>query len=141
MLVKRKVGRPFTKGKTGNPGGRPKFSKLSIALRAKLASCVPNSDETYAEAFARILCKAGLRGDRKAIEFISARAEGYPVASASLEITTPEVADDQLPQRIADLINRARELSALRDGSEDELELRVEDSQPLLPPAASDEES
>jgi hypothetical protein len=133
------------KGQSGNPGGRPKFSKLSLALRDRLASVVPGTDETYAEAFARILCAAGLRGDKQAIEFIATRCEGYPQASVDVKGTSrwsPEIeamTPEELRANIIRLLNKAKgRLDAEREHSSEEF-VSSEEEPPLLEAAAEEE--
>ena len=106
-------GRRFRPGQTGNPGGRPKYSKLSHALREKLASPVPGDGRSYADVFAEILCDAGLRGDKSAIEMILQRTEGYPRQAIEFEDKTPPIEDAELLDRAIDQILDEIEASAL----------------------------
>jgi hypothetical protein len=138
-------GRRFTKGKTGNPGGRPKFSKLSHALRDKLASAVPGDGRSYADVFAEILCNAGLRGDKQAIEFIATRCEGYPGQSVDVKGTSrwsPEIeamTPEELRANIIRLLNKAKgRLDAEREHSSEEF-VSSEEELPLLEAAAEEE--
>ena len=50
----RVVGRPFPKGQSGNPGGRPRklFTLLSDAIRAELGEIDPETSMTYAAVIA-----------------------------------------------------------------------------------------
>lgn len=151
----RGLGRRFQPGQTGNPGGRPKFSKLSHALRDRLASVVPGTNQTHAEAFAEILCNAGLRGDKHAIEFISARCEGYPSAALEVKDTTVGMpADEHLTETIVALLQKghmlaleaAKKRGDLRrvalmekiDALQDELAVLDAEEQQLLPAASAE---
>ncbi len=69
--------RPWAKGTSGNPGGRPRRDVLTEALKAQLAS--DDSDgRTFAEQIAAVRIKHALRGDVRAIREIADRTEGRP---------------------------------------------------------------
>ena len=69
--------RPWAKGTSGNPQGRPRRGALTEALKAQLAS--DDSDgRTVAEQIAAALIKRALRGDVRAIREIADRTEGRP---------------------------------------------------------------
>lgn len=55
--------KPFPKGTSGNPFGRPKVVLVSEALRAQLAEKMQGaSDSTLAEAVARALIAKAIKG-------------------------------------------------------------------------------
>ena len=73
--------RPFPKGRSGNPGGRPKGRSLTAILRAELdAPVAPGSNVTKAEAIAEKLVSLALAGDLAAIREVLDRTEGKAVA-------------------------------------------------------------
>ena len=82
-----KFGNRFKKGVSGNPGGRPKFAKLSEATRAALA-LDPNAKvepRTNAEAVALSAVKEAKRGNVGAFVAIADRCEGKPVSVLDLK--------------------------------------------------------
>lgn len=69
----------WTKGKSGNPSGRPPLKAvLSDALRDRLAEQVPGDKRgrTYAQKIAARLVEAALRGSVSAAALIADRCEG-----------------------------------------------------------------
>jgi hypothetical protein len=131
----RGLGHRFQPGRSGNPGGRPKYSKLSHALREKLASPVPGDGRSYADVFAEILCDAGLEGDKAAIEMILQRTEGYPKQAVEVEEKTPELDRSRLNQQIAEMLAK-RGLCLVRIPDATEAGLVEEEASPSLLPAA-----
>lgn len=82
--------KPFKKGASGNPAGRPKSVTLSEALRLELAKSNPKvkADETYAETIARLLVKAAAtgKGSIRAAQEIADRTEGKPRQSVEMDM-------------------------------------------------------
>jgi len=76
----------FVKGQSGNPGGRPKSSALSEALRAKLKSDTVKklSSRTFAEKLSDRLVEEGLDGNVAAIVAIGDRTEGKPAVTMNV---------------------------------------------------------
>ena len=71
-------GRPFPKGKSGNPGGRPVNSGcLSVCLR-EVASQPAGAGLTHAQKLARVLWRKAEAGDVRAAALIADRMEGRP---------------------------------------------------------------
>ncbi len=70
--------KPFPKGVSGNPAGRPKSITLSEAYRRQLAQVVPKDPEgrTYAEVVAALMCQRATQGDVAAAKEIADRVEG-----------------------------------------------------------------
>jgi len=73
----------FAPGRSGNPGGRPKFAAVSRALRRVLAGPAsvlddvePEPGATAADALANALVLQALRGDVAAARLVLDRAEG-----------------------------------------------------------------
>jgi hypothetical protein len=86
----KKIGRPFQKGKSGNPGGRPKRTPLADACREVLTLPVLGDPEgrTYAEKIAATLAEKAAKGDIRAAGELADRAEGKPRQSVEIENTT-----------------------------------------------------
>ncbi|MEM6462312.1 MAG: DUF5681 domain-containing protein [Pseudomonadota bacterium] len=68
---------PFRKGRSGNPGGRPKERHFRDALRAELASA--GEDHKALRKIARALVAKATGGDLAAIKEIADRLDGKPV--------------------------------------------------------------
>jgi hypothetical protein len=70
--------KPFPKGVSGNPAGRPKSITLSEAYRHQLAQPVPKDPQgrTYAEVIAALMCQRAMQGDVAAAKEIADRVEG-----------------------------------------------------------------
>lgn len=106
----RVVGRPFVKGVSGNPSGRPKKLPITDALREELAKR-GNHNVRNDIAIARILVKMAIAGDAAAIREIADRVEGK--ARQRTEISGPDGAAipfdlpdtrEGLERRIAELL-------------------------------------
>ena len=79
--------KPFQRGTSGNPRGRPKSLTLSEALRLQLAEMMPDADErTYAEEIARVLCTEAAKGNVQAAREIADRTEGKPKQSIDMDM-------------------------------------------------------
>ncbi len=82
-----KIGKQFPKGTTGNPSGRPKLTRLTVALREQITEQLQNAPErTIAEAIARKLIKLALDGDIAAIREVFDRTEGKPKQAIDLDM-------------------------------------------------------
>ncbi len=80
--------KPFPKGVSGNPKGRPKSITLSEALRLQLAEVMPEADErTYAEEIARVLCADAAKGNVMAAKEIADRTEGKPKQALDIDMS------------------------------------------------------
>lgn len=117
--------RPWAKGTSGNPGGRPRRDALTEALKAQLAS--DDSDgRTVAEQIAAALIKSALRGDVRAIREIADRTEGRPRQQFNIDASA--TFSDGRPQydysRLSDgQLDRLLELLQLaQDRMQDEVE-------------------
>jgi hypothetical protein len=79
--------KPFPKGVSGNPAGRPKKALLSDALRRQLAEALPNATEkTIAEVIARALIREAVAGNVQAIREVGDRTEGKPAQAIALDL-------------------------------------------------------
>lgn len=112
--------RPWKKGQSGNPLGRPKKTLIADALRAKLAEIDPNDPDgrTNAEIIAdRMIARAKQkdRGQQDAAE-IADRTEGKPrqQVSASDGIAVEPPTAEELAGRIRSLLERAAQRRALQ---------------------------
>jgi hypothetical protein len=74
-------GRPFVKGQSGNPKGRPRGREITDALRAELT-------DKDRQQLARKIIGLALAGNIPAIAFLADRLEGKPVQA--LEHSGPE---------------------------------------------------
>ncbi len=73
----------FVKGKSGNPGGCPKYKKISEACRAIVAKGLNEVIviESYADALALRWLKEALKGNISAGRELADRGEGKPAQS------------------------------------------------------------
>ena len=71
--------RPFPKGVSGNPGGRPKG--LSKVVRMFLEEVDRTKDTTKLQALIIVLFNKGIKGDLRAITELLNRAYGTPFTS------------------------------------------------------------
>ena len=75
----RVVGKPFTKGKSGNPAGRPKgSSSIKDILRSIGDEVLEGSDMSKDEVIMRKVYKLAFEGQPWAVQFIADRKEGKP---------------------------------------------------------------
>jgi len=73
------VGRPWPKGVSGNPGGRPRGRSITARLRELLDADAGTGDgRTIAEEIARVLLEHAAAGDIKAVREVLDRTEGRP---------------------------------------------------------------
>ena len=73
--------RAFPRGRSGNPGGRPKGRSITAALRAELdRPCADDPSVTQGERLAERLVGMALAGDLGAIREVLDRTEGKAVA-------------------------------------------------------------
>src|SRR5271166_3074377 len=71
--------KPWPKGVSGNPGGRPKAKPLTEELERLLEQEAPNGKgETWAARIARALVLKASKGDVRAISELANRLEGKP---------------------------------------------------------------
>ena len=73
--------RAFPRGRSGNPGGRPKGQSITAALRAELdRPCADDPSVTQGERVAERLLGMAMAGDLAAIREVIDRTEGKAVA-------------------------------------------------------------
>jgi hypothetical protein len=112
--------RPFQKGQSGNPKGRPKSAMLSDALRRKLQEAMPDAPEkTLAYGVADALIKQALNGDVSAIKEVFDRTEGKvsQKIDASIDVFDWQTAIRDFGILPEDILNEATKL--LSDGESD----------------------
>ncbi len=72
--------KPWPKGVSGNPGGRPKGTSVSTLIRKLLEKIEPHSKKTYKELMAEAIVKGGIKkaiaGDGRLAEIVLERTEG-----------------------------------------------------------------
>ena len=77
--------RPWPKGVSGNPGGRPRKQPITEELQRLLGEVAPNSQgQTWATLIAEALLQQASRGDVRAISELVNRVEGKPVQGIDL---------------------------------------------------------
>jgi Family of unknown function (DUF5681) len=84
----------FPPGKSGNPGGRPKKTKLTDASREWLEQINRKTGKTNAQLVAAALGKRALKGDTSAYNALADRTEGK--ATHRVEVT----GKDGQPERV-----------------------------------------
>jgi uncharacterized protein DUF5681 len=78
----------FQKGVSGNPGGRPRRSRLSEAIIEKLAEVFPaESETTIADFIAGALVKEALKGNVQAAKELADRSEGRAPQKLDIALT------------------------------------------------------
>ena len=102
--------KPWPKGVSGNPGGRPIRTPLTEVLIQMLQSpCADDSEQrTYAEVIAEMLLKRACKGGIRAVREIADRVEGRPSQSLSLvteECSTCREAADELRRELDGMTN------------------------------------
>jgi len=72
--------KPWPKGTSGNPAGRPRRDELTAALQVEIDKPCPDDKDgrTNAEVIAAALVRKAARGDVRAAKEITLRTEGRP---------------------------------------------------------------
>jgi hypothetical protein len=103
--------KPWPKGVSGNPGGRPKKKPITEELERLLADEVPNGKgQTWATVIAEALLHEARKGDVRAISELANRIEGKPVQAIDLNTGGGEGIAERLERA------RKRRLQAGREG-------------------------
>jgi hypothetical protein len=76
--------KPWKRGQSGNPGGRPRKNKLADAMRAWLERVDEKTGLTNAELVAAAVGKKALKGSAEAFRVIADRTEGKPSQSVTV---------------------------------------------------------
>lgn len=91
----------FTKGKSGNPGGRSKEKPFLDALRLEIAAA--GKDQFALRKVAAQMLKRAMAGDLAAATFIADRLDGKPVQAVANDGDDPfEVAVTRIERVIVD---------------------------------------
>ena len=75
----------FQKGKSGNPGGRPKQRKFREALSLALSENDPKTGQPKLRRIADKLVEAAMQGESWAIREVADRTDGKAVQAVELE--------------------------------------------------------
>lgn len=80
--------KPFQKGVSGNPAGRPKSVTLSEAYRQQLAAQQTEGADasTYAEVIAKMVCEGAAKGNVNAARELADRTEGKPKQALDVDL-------------------------------------------------------
>jgi len=82
------VGKPFVKGRSGNPKGRPKGTpSIPDILRRIGAEPAGVNNETKLDLVMRKVYAEAVKGRQWAVEFIATRTEGKPRDSMDMNLT------------------------------------------------------
>lgn len=84
--------KPFPKGVSGNPSGRPK-NVLSKAIRKKLEEVEEGQDKSVAERITDKLVELALGGNIEAMKLLGDRSEGKPRQSVNVTTDSRERID------------------------------------------------
>jgi hypothetical protein len=100
--------KPWPKGVSGNPGGRPKQKLISAELERLLQQQAPSeSGKTWATVIAESLVRQAAKGDVRAISELANRIEGKPLQAVDLDVNSPSeidtMTDEELDQRLTEL--------------------------------------
>jgi hypothetical protein len=97
--------KPFLKGVSGNPAGRPKSITMSEAYRRELAKVDPADEHgrTFAEVLAEQIIIKAKGGDVQAVRELTDRTEGKPRQTVTLSMEKR----DQLEQAVSGIISEA----------------------------------
>jgi hypothetical protein len=128
--------RPWAKGVSGNPGGRPKSTPISDLLRELLEQPRPNDPDKrpYAKVIAESLLERASKGDLQAVREIADRVEGKPAQSVSVvteECAACREAADEWRRQLASMTDE--QLKILSESLEPEFNALKQREQSLLP--------
>ena len=109
--------RPWPKGVSGNPGGRPRKQPITEELERLLTQEVPNREgQTWATVIAEALLQQASRGDVRAVSELANRVEGKPIQALNV--------NSEIGDGLAERLERARNRT-LENMSEEELDERI----------------
>jgi hypothetical protein len=106
--------RPFPKGVSGNPGGRPKFAEISEAYRRLLLESAADlrrrQPTTTAEGLALSILRRAVRGDVNAAREVTDRVEGRVPQAHEISGSGGEssLVGEALRQRVDELIAKRK---------------------------------
>lgn len=117
--------KPWAKGQSGNPKGRPKTRTLSEAYRAALAQPIPGDPDgrTYADKIAEMVISAAASGDVPAARELADRTEGKPRQMLDVDMAVLDWREmaSKNGLNLHDVLNEAKHIieSAATPGSEE----------------------
>lgn len=89
--------KPWPRGVSGNPGGRPKLNPLTEELERLLEQEVPNGNgQTWAFRIAKALVVKAAKGDVRAINEIGNRLEGKPLQAIEMDVDATSTLGERL---------------------------------------------
>jgi hypothetical protein len=101
---------PWPKGQSGNPGGRPKKTVLSDAMKAQLEMPYPGDKKkrTWAEVIAEKTAKKAIEGNIYAVSELGDRTEGRPrqavelggAGGGAIDVNITGLTEEKLDQEI-----------------------------------------
>jgi len=94
------TGKGFRPGQSGNPGGRPKKTRLSDATREWLEEIDPKTGKTNAQIVAEAQGESAKKGNTAAYNAIADRTEGK--ARQAFELSGPDGADIPVDLKLID---------------------------------------
>lgn len=105
--------KPWPKGVSGNPGGRPKKKLISDELERLLQEEAPGgTGKTWASVIAESLLRQAAKGDVRAISELVNRVEGKPLQAVNLDVNSSSeidsMTDEELRQRLTELWEELR---------------------------------
>lgn len=105
----------FKPGQSGNPGGRPKKTKITDATREWLEQVDERTGKTNAELVAEAQGKEAIRGNTSAYNAMADRTEGKPSQSINL---SGEIGLDleTINAKLSEYTERIRARAAKRSG-------------------------
>ena len=88
--AKKQVGRPFQKGQSGNPAGRPKGSvSITTEIKRKLEETPKGQKKTYLELLVATILKRAIEdGNEQLIRQIWNYVDGMPKESRDITLET-----------------------------------------------------
>ena len=96
---------PFTKGQSGNPGGRPKQQRFRDALSLALSETDAKTGLPKLRRIADNLVDAAMQGERWAIKEVADRTDGKAVQAVDLETDCKQHIDEYTDEELLALIN------------------------------------
>jgi hypothetical protein len=110
------IGRPFPKGVSGNPNGRPKGVSIVDAIKRELENKPEGSDRTYLELLIQRIFKSAIQdGDVHMIKDIINRTDGMPQGSApqvAVQVNNYQATPEQEALLDEWVVKRYKELEA-----------------------------
>ena len=100
--------KPWPRGVSGNPGGRPRKRLITDELERLLQEEAPDKNgQTWATAIAEALLRQAITGDVRAIAELANRVEGKPLQAVDLHLDPSNdiqnLTEEELNERIVEL--------------------------------------